>query len=80
MSVSIAPERDTLQVGTPQKLFEGSFLSGAGFVSQSYDVTADGQRFVMLQRVDREVNRYTHVNLVFNWFEEIRRLSASGAN
>jgi hypothetical protein len=75
----IAPERDTLEVRTPQKLFEGSFLIGSG-VNQSYDVTADGQHFVMLKPADRDRTRHRQVNLVFNWFEEIRRLSASGAN
>ena len=73
MVVSIAAGGDTLQVGTPEKLFEGRFVTPPG-VNQSYDVAADGQRFVMLRPGDQAETRHTQVNLVFNWFEELKRL------
>ena len=48
-----------------------------------YDVTADGKRFVMLQRVgasDGEADR-THLTFIFNWFDEVcRRVAAAGQN
>jgi hypothetical protein len=42
---------DTLTVGTPRVLFEGDFVSSPG--SRAYwDATQDGQRFLMLKKVE----------------------------
>ena len=37
-----------------------------------YDVAADGQRFLMLKRVDSSPSRDIHI--VLNWHEELKRL------
>ncbi len=66
--VSWNPE---LTVGKPQMLFQDQFYSYGGNVP-SYDVTPDGQRFVMLQDVG--VPAFTQINVVLNWFEELKRL------
>ncbi len=60
---------ESFSAGTPQVLFEGSFWFG-------YDVTADGQRFVMIQR-EEQAAATTQLNFVFNWFDEVRRRVAS---
>jgi hypothetical protein len=39
-----------------------------------YDVSSDGSRFVVL-KVDENV-AFTHVTLVFNFFDEVRRVLA----
>ena len=57
-----------LEVGRPQLLFEG--LDAALF-PRSYDVTADGRRFVTTRA--NEGSR-TQLNVVLNWFEELERL------
>jgi serine/threonine-protein kinase len=57
------------QAGTPRLLFEGSHEVQ---IMRSYDVTPDGQRFVMIQPGARTLP--TQLNVVLNWFEELRRL------
>ncbi len=71
----VAPVRtgESFSAGTPQALFEGSFGFG-------YDVTADGQRFVMVQ-LEEQAGDTTQLNFVFNWFDEVRRrVAAAGQN
>ncbi len=42
-----------------------------------YDVTPDGQRFVMVQAVEQEAGA-SQINVVLNWFEELKRLVPTG--
>ena len=64
MSVAVRTARPTFTMGTPTKLFEGEF-------ELEYDVSPDGQRFIMIERVKSEtVTR--QINIVLNWFEELR--------
>jgi len=61
--------------GTPRVLFEGG-----GYMhnfSPSYDVSPDGQRFLMLrdaEQTDQEAEN-TQLIVVENWFEELNRLA-----
>jgi serine/threonine-protein kinase len=60
--------RPNFNADTPQLLFEGQYSS---FVHRrNYDVTSDGQRFLMLQSADPAA---TQVNVVLNWFEELKQ-------
>jgi Tol biopolymer transport system component len=69
MAVSISTEPE-FNVGTPQVVFEGPYLNVAGL---SYDVTPDGQRFLVLPpQCDDSQIRELHV--VTNWFEELKQL------
>ncbi len=72
MAVAIETEPE-LSVGTPRLLFEGRFL-GAGplHLRRSYDVSPDGQRFLMIQREQELVP--TEIVVILNWFEELKRL------
>ena len=56
-------------VGKPVVLFEGDYESMPNTVN--YDVTADGRRFVMVQR-DPGAPRI-EAQVVLNWFEELKR-------
>lgn len=56
--------------GRPQLLFEGSFF---GRPLVDYDVTPDGQRFLMIQQTGEREN-ITQLRIVLNWFEELKRL------
>ena len=70
MAVEITTE-PTFSAGTPKVLFEGDFQRGA--VSRAnYDVAPDGQRFVMIQVNDPDSGA-TQINVVLNWFEELKR-------
>jgi serine/threonine-protein kinase len=75
MAVPI-PEEPSLTLGRPSPVFEGVYLSspGGGWDQPGwhYDVTADGQRFLMLQAAEDQGKR--QINVVLNWFEELNRL------
>ncbi len=73
MVVEISTE-PSLKATAPQLLFEGSYMpSGTRPGFPEYDVTADGQRFVMVQPMEPE-SAPTQINVVLNWFEELKRL------
>ena len=58
--------------GKPRKLFTGPYeLSPA--TSPNYDVSPDGQRFLMLKPSEQEAAAPTQINVVLNWFEELKR-------
>jgi serine/threonine-protein kinase len=61
----------TFTAGVPRMLFEGPY--GGSTRTRNYDVTADGQKFVMVQAYPRPPLKPTQVILVQNWFEEVRR-------
>jgi Tol biopolymer transport system component len=74
MDVDISTEGDFL-AGKPRQLFEGSYvLAGGGYARANYDVSPDGQRFLMLKRVDQKSAPLTQINVVLNWSDELKRL------
>ncbi len=68
MVVSIKTE-PTFTQGSPAVLFTGNYLTGPA--TQQYDVTPDGQRFLMIRQ---ELAERTQIHVVLNWFEELKRL------
>ncbi len=48
-----------------------SFTSPA--TTPNYDVSLDGQRFLMLKPNQQEASAPTQINVVLNWFEELKR-------
>jgi eukaryotic-like serine/threonine-protein kinase len=69
MSVQIA-EGSIFRPSTPRLLFEGDFPVGEPVID--FDVHPDGQRFVMIYP-DRPDPPVTHINVVLNWFEELKQ-------
>ena len=65
----------TLAASTPRLLFEGSYERANNF-RPNYDVTPDGQRFVMIK--GSEALQATQINVVLNWFEELKRRMPAG--
>jgi len=59
----------TFTAGRSAVLFTGDYQS-IGY-NRQYDVTPDGQRFLMLKQ---EQTRVGQINVVLNWFEELKRL------
>jgi serine/threonine protein kinase len=59
------------QAGSPKQLLQGPFFTS--LASRTYDVTKDGQRFIVIQS-SGEPNG-SRIFVVENWFEELRRLS-----
>jgi serine/threonine-protein kinase len=70
MVVTVATEPD-FTAGTPRVLFEGPYAMGSGG-GNNYDVTPDGQRFLMIRRDFGPAP--TQINVVLNWAEELKRL------
>ena len=68
MAVSVETE-PTFKLGTPQTLFTGPYTN--------WDISPDGERFLMLKRVGAEGDESQTENprkiiLVTNWFEELK--------
>jgi serine/threonine protein kinase/Tol biopolymer transport system component len=68
-----------LQLSTPVALWEGAYLAGVGSscgmpgpTSANYDVTADGQRFVMIAE-DGETAECRSLQVVSNWSRTVGR-------
>ena len=53
----------------PQVLFEGDYINVGG---RSYDVSPDDQRFLLLKSSEESMAQ-TQLNVVVNWFEELKR-------
>jgi Tol biopolymer transport system component len=79
VSISTSPR---LQLSAPRQLWAGEYSDGAGsscgmpgVSSSNYDVTPDGQRFLMVRDEDRDVLG-TRVVVVLNWANELRERQA----
>jgi hypothetical protein len=57
-----------LTAGKPRMLFELPYLPTA-----NYDVSRDGQRFLMLKPTEQAQAAPTQINVVLNWFEELKQ-------
>jgi Tol biopolymer transport system component len=62
----------TFSAGTPRVLFEGPFRIDGPV--RAYDVSPDGQRFLMVREVPQQPARISQIVLVQNWLEELKRL------
>ncbi len=76
----------TFAASKPKLLWEGHYSHGAasscgppGPTSSNYDVTQDGERFLMIKDSDQDLIP-TQVNVVLNWFEELDRLTKEKKN
>ena len=77
MAVEITTQPSFI-MGKPRMLFEGRYRPTPA-TSPNYDVSPDGQRFLMLKPVEQEQAAPTQINVVLNWFEELKRRMSSGA-
>jgi Tol biopolymer transport system component len=78
MAVEIAT-KPSFSAGKPRMLFEGDYLP-TPLQFPNYDVSPDGQRFLMLKPVDTGESAPTQINVVLNWFEELKRRVPTGKN
>ena len=76
MVVDITTE-PSISAGTPRLLFEGSYRRSAGILA-NYDVTPDGQRFLMIKESGEEQETAPQINVVLNWFEELKQRVPTG--
>jgi Tol biopolymer transport system component len=77
VAVPYSVEQNTFLPGKPVVLFEGNFLTRIPY--NSYDVAPDGQHFVMFQNAGNKTESVAvQPTVLLNWFDEMRRLVASG--
>jgi Tol biopolymer transport system component len=69
MVVEVEPG-ETFVAGEPRLLFEGDFVASGR--TANYDVSPDGQHFVMALRQGEGARK---LNVIVNWFEELKRLA-----
>jgi serine/threonine protein kinase/Tol biopolymer transport system component len=71
MAVDIVTQ-PSFSAGKPRMLFQGPYERSPA-TSPNYDVSPDGQRFLMLKPVDAGESAPAQINVVLNWFEELKR-------
>ena len=64
--------------GTPPRLFEGPYVPTARGLP-NYDVSHDGQRFLMVKASGEAPVAATQINVVLNWSEELKRKVPAGS-
>jgi serine/threonine protein kinase/Tol biopolymer transport system component len=74
-AVTVTATASHFSAGPPRPLFPNRF--GSTTPARGYDVTPDGQRFLMVRGVDAPPPRPRRMVLVENWGEELRRLAPS---
>ena len=84
-AVEVEAAGDEFRAGRPQFLF-GEIFGGPegvrlpGYLFYDYDVSADGQRFVVFPRRTEQEAGSANVDVVTGWFEELKRLTGGTAN
>ena len=73
LAVSVDPE--TGELGRPEQLFEGPYLDAVITYTRNYDVTPDGERFLMVKRNREQAPR--RVVVVTGLFDELRTLTGA---
>jgi len=77
MAVDVTAE-PTFSSGRPKALFDDQYDPDPGGNRPNYDVSRDGQRFLMLKPVEQQTTALTQIHVVLNWFEELKRRVPSG--
>lgn len=69
--------KEGFHASKPRMLFEGQFLPSPA-TARNYDVSPDGQRFLMIKLHEPAGATPNQINMVFNWFEELKRRVPTG--
>ena len=69
MVAEVSTERD-VRLGRPRRLFEGGYINSNPPTSS---LSPDGRFFLVKPHPLPPLDR-SHLNLIFNWFEELQRL------
>ena len=66
----------SLRVGAPIELFDDPYvrdIGGAAGGMANYDVSPDGQHFVMVEEQQHEGASAVRLQLVLNWLEDVKK-------
>jgi eukaryotic-like serine/threonine-protein kinase len=76
MAVNITTQPN-FAAGRPRVLFEGPYRPTNATIA-GYDVSPDGQRFLMVKQDVPATSAATQINVVLNWFEELKQKVPTG--
>ena len=75
LRVPVEASGATWNAGTPMKLLEGRYYTGARHSGRAYDVSPDGQRFLMIKAPGTDAGAAPPALIVVqHWDEELKRL------
>ena len=60
----------TLSYESPVMVTDGPYV-----LNQGFDMSPDGERFLMVKKADGEDDGWRRYVLVLNWFQELERLA-----
>jgi Tol biopolymer transport system component len=64
--------RPVLKIGSPTQLFQGAYFRG--LTGRTFDVSADGQRSLMIKEAVPSAEAAPRIIIVENWLDELKRL------
>ena len=70
VSIDVEP---TFNPGNPALLFEAAHLRSTSGVARAFDISPDGQRFLMITQgsVGDSTSTEPQINVVLNWHQEL---------
>ena len=79
LRVPVEASGATWNAGTPTKLLEGRYFTAGGGGGRTYDVSPDGQRFLMIKAPVTDASAAPPALIVVqHWDEELKRLAPAG--
>jgi serine/threonine-protein kinase len=72
--VGVDARGTTWSAGPPAKILEARYDTGGSNVGRNYDVSPDGQRFLMIKGASDQTAAPPQIVVVRNWTEELKRL------
>jgi serine/threonine-protein kinase len=77
MMVTAVETNPVFAASKPKLLFEAHYETYFNPFERDYDVSPDGQKFLMIKGSEQE-SAATQLNVVLNWSDELRRLAPAG--
>ena len=74
MMVAVNDTEPTFRPGNPVPLFEGPYRFSVGASYHTFDISPDGERFLMIKEDTDPSSAEAQIIVVENWFEELKRL------
>ena len=68
MVVDVSTQGGEISMSTPRILFDQRYAFGSAQTVANFDVSPDGQRFLMV----KDDSASGRLNIVLNWFEELK--------
>lgn len=74
MRVPVEAAGAVWKAGTPAKLLEPRYFGTGSHPGRTYDISPDGQRFLMIKQCSSEQAVPSQIVVVQHWFEELKRV------